>query len=355
MIVTHLREIQTRFSEKDKQFVNQLQKMYTEQSDIFRRYSRNDVSSTKERDLLVDASNRMGQVMKEHLSEIPQLHVYSFEQPRETHGTVSRMIAKLRNVETHNEEFVYYTQRAFETLFAYGFQESIRSKKNYFVIPTPVTSPTQNYAIHKLPDLDEQIHNTVMCVMLRGALLPSLIMAKEIQEYSSIGYVPNFALFRIKRDERKDASNMEYILHEEHSFYDIEQLHDKDVIIADPMNATAGSIDSVLKFIYERGAKPRSIKMFHIISAIQGALRLIRAHEDLNLQMYTLWMDPALNTQAYILPGLGDAGDRINGVDNDASPRNVMQLIANYGQNILNLYRDQIHKLEERLFGSLSL
>jgi len=50
-----------------------------------------------------------------------------------------------------------------------------------------------------------------------------------------------------------------------------------------------------------------------VISALKGALRIVRALE--NVELYTLWMDPVLNEKAYILPGLGDAGDRINGED----------------------------------------
>ena len=57
-------------------------------------------------------------------------------------------------------------------------------------------------------------------------------------------------------------------------------------------------------------------------------------------------MDPVLNEKAYILPGLGDAGDRLNGIDEDR-PRNMIQLIADYGQNIVNLYRNQVREIEE--------
>ncbi len=63
--------------------------------------------------------------------------------------------------------------------------------------------------------------------------------------------------------------------------------------------------------------------------------------------VYTLWMDPVLNEMAYIMPGLGDAGDRVNGVDEHERPRDMLQLIADYGSNIANLYRSQIRTIEE--------
>ena len=57
-------------------------------------------------------------------------------------------------------------------------------------------------------------------------------------------------------------------------------------------------------------------------------------------------MDPALNAAAYILPGLGDAGDRINGIDESDHPRNMIQLIADYGATIAGLYRHQLRAIE---------
>ena len=57
-----------------------------------------------------------------------------------------------------------------------------------------------------------------------------------------------------------------------------------------------------------------------------------------------------LNEKAYILPGLGDAGDRLNGVDGE-NPRNMIQLIGDYGSGILNLYRDQVREIEETVLG----
>jgi uracil phosphoribosyltransferase len=185
--------------------------------------------------------------------------------------------------------------------------------------------------------VDEEIENSVMCVMLRGALLPSMIMSKEIQEYSSKGYVTPFALFRIRRDDTKKEHNMEYILDLDKSFFDLDALDGKDLIFADPMNATGGSLVTIIKYLRDQGVRPKSIRFFNVISALKGTLRIIRALE--NVTVYTLWMDPVLNDKAYILPGLGDAGDRINGADKEEMDRNIIQLIADYGSTITSLYR----------------
>ncbi|WPQ90355.1 uracil phosphoribosyltransferase, partial [Treponema pallidum] len=61
---------------------------------------------------------------------------------------------------------------------------------------------------------------------------------------------------------------------------------------------------------------------------------------------------PVLNARAYIMPGLGDAGDRVNGVDVEDYPRNIIQLLADYGSNISGLYRSQLRKIEETVLGS---
>ncbi len=298
---------------------------------------------------LISLYNELGHLMKEIVSKEPHLNVYSFGTPREVHGEVSRLIAKLRDVRTERPEYLYYTQRAYELLFNFAFCGAVVEKKNYIVVRTPVTVPVQNYAVHKIPDVDRKIENSVMCVMLRGALLPSMIMSKEIQEYSSHDYVTPFALFKISRDETKKETDMEYVLNLDLSYFNLAELDGKDLFFADPMNATGGSFVTVVKYLLEQGVKPRSIKFFNVISALKGALRIVRALE--NVELYTLWMDPVLNEKAYILPGLGDAGDRINGEDFREKPRNMIQLIADYGSLVVSLYREQVRKIEQTVLG----
>jgi uracil phosphoribosyltransferase len=235
-------------------------------------------------------------------------------------------------------------------LFRLAYNQNHSENKNFLVVKTPVTTPVQNYAVHKIPDIDYKIENTVMCVLLRGALLPSMIVSKEIEEYSSHGYVTPFALFKIKRDESKKEKNMEYILDLDKSYFNMEDLNGKDLVFADPMNATGGSLVTVVKYLTENGVKPKSISFFNVISALKGALRVVRALD--NCTVYTLWMDPVLNSAAYIMPGLGDAGDRINGKDTDDAPRNIIQLIADYGSDIAGLYRSQLRKIEQTVLGT---
>jgi len=304
-------------------------------------------ASAKER--LIVLYNEMGKMMQEIAAREPNIHVYSFETPQTTHGEASRLIAKLRDTRTENPEFVYYIQRAYELLFNLAFSSSIPEKKNYILVDTPVGIPIQNFAVHKIPDIDEKVGNSVMCVMLRAALLPSMIVSKEIQEYSSHNYVTPFALFRISRDDTKEEHNMAYILNLEKSYFDLAALDGKDLFFADPMNATGGSLVTIVKYLLDQGIRPRSIKFLNVISVLKGSLRIVRAVE--NSEIYTLWMDPSLNSKAYIMPGLGDAGDRINGLDRQDRPRDVIQLIADYGVGITSLYRAQVRKIEETVLS----
>jgi uracil phosphoribosyltransferase len=333
-------------TEKDQEYLSTLDKLYEEAMESFKVLSSGGFSSTMatEEKKIISLYNEMGQVMQDVCKEVPGLKVFSFETQEESHAEASRVIAKLRDVKTGHQEFLYYTQRAFEMLFKLAYTTNHSDNKNYLVVKTPVTSPVQNFSVHKIPDIDFKIENTVMCVLLRGALLPSMIMSKEIEEYSSHGYVTPFALFKIKRDDSKKESNMEYVLDLDKSYFNIEDLNDKDLIFADPMNATGGSLVTVVKYLLDQGIKPRSIKVFNVISALKGSLRVVRALE--NCTCYTLWMDPVLNAKAYIMPGLGDAGDRLNGCDTEEAPRNILQLIADYGSNVADLYRSQLRKIE---------
>jgi len=335
-------------TERDHERIRLLDSKYGEAMDIFSRYDPASAGAKDVRDRMVGLYSELGHVMQELLREERNIHVFSFETPQFIHGEASRLIAKLRDVRTEQPEFVYYIQRAYELLFNMAFQGAPESK-HHILVRTPVGVPTQQYAIHKIPQVDDLTGNAVMCVMLRAALLPSMIVSKEIQEYHSQGYVTPFALFRIGRDDQRTEQDMAYVLDLKKSYFNLEMLDGKDWFFADPMNATGGSMITVVKFLKDQGVRPRSVKFFNVISAMKGCLRIARAVEDVDI--YTLWMDPALNEKAYILPGVGDAGDRINGRDSHDTPRGLIQLIADYGTRISALYRAQIRSIERTVLG----
>jgi len=345
-IILKAAELDGYLTGEDKESLLSLDNLFNKALEIFPRVE----AGKKEAEAdLIKLYNEMGLCLQEICRKVPKIHVYSFITPQEDHSEASRVIAKLRDINTENNEFLYYIQRSYEMLFKLAWGGIPASEKNYLIIKTPVTSPAQNFAVHKIANVDSKIGNTVMCVMLRGALLPSMIMSKEIEEYSSCGYVTPFALFKIARNDSKHESDMEYILDLNKSFFDLDSLDGKDLIFADPMNATGGSLVTVIKYLKSKGIKPRSIIFFNVISALKGALRVVRALE--NCDVYTIWMDGVLNKDAYIMPGLGDAGDRLNGKDNEANARNIVQLLADYGAGIANLYRNQLREIENTVLA----
>ena len=86
-------------------------------------------------------------------------------------------------------------------------------------------------------------------------------------------------------------------------------IEERDVFVVDPMLATGGSASDAIKLIKEKGAK--RIKFLGLLAAPEGMERLRNDHPDVDIYVATL--DSHLNDHGYIVPGLGDAGDRIFG------------------------------------------
>ena len=84
---------------------------------------------------------------------------------------------------------------------------------------------------------------------------------------------------------------------------------DRQVLVLDPMLATGGSAAAAIDFIKQRGGK--KIKLMCVIAAPEGVETLSKAHPD--VEIYCGVIDEKLNENCYIVPGLGDAGDRLFG------------------------------------------
>ena len=88
-----------------------------------------------------------------------------------------------------------------------------------------------------------------------------------------------------------------------------EDINKRQIFVVDPMLATGGSAVAAIDFVKQRGGK--NIKFMCLIAAPEGLATLQAAHPDVDI--YVAAKDRQLNDNAYILPGLGDAGDRIYG------------------------------------------
>ena len=99
--------------------------------------------------------------------------------------------------------------------------------------------------------------------------------------------------------------------HEPHEYYcklppDVEQ---RTCLIVDPMLATGGSATAAIQYLRDAGV--RDIRLLVLVAAPEGVRAVLEYDRDVRL--YTCALDRELNAGAYILPGLGDAGDRIFG------------------------------------------
>ena len=86
-------------------------------------------------------------------------------------------------------------------------------------------------------------------------------------------------------------------------------ISDRDVLVVDPMLATGGSADMAITKMKELGCK--NIKLMILVAAPEGVEVIAKKHPD--VQIYCAALDDHLNENGYIVPGLGDAGDRIFG------------------------------------------
>lgn len=99
--------------------------------------------------------------------------------------------------------------------------------------------------------------------------------------------------------------------HEPHEYYCKlpDPIEERQIVVVDPMLATGGSAIDAVDLIKKQGGK--KIKFMSIIAAPEGVKAFTEAHPD--VQLYVGCLDRCLNENAYICPGLGDAGDRIFG------------------------------------------
>lgn len=97
---------------------------------------------------------------------------------------------------------------------------------------------------------------------------------------------------------------------------------ERDAIVVDPMLATGGSASAAISFLKEDGIK--NIKLMCVIGAPEGVAKMQQDHPDVDI--FVAAMDDHLNEHGYIVPGLGDAGDRIFGTDRKSTRLNSSHL-----------------------------
>ena len=104
----------------------------------------------------------------------------------------------------------------------------------------------------------------------------------------------------------RDPKTLEAV---EYYFKMPQDMHERDVVVVDPMLATGNSAVAAIDRI--KAVNPKSVKFLCLLTCPEGVKTLHKAHPD--VAIYTAAVDRQLNDHGYILPGLGDAGDRIFG------------------------------------------
>ena len=89
------------------------------------------------------------------------------------------------------------------------------------------------------------------------------------------------------------------------------KVNNKTILVLDPMLATGNSSSAAIDLIKERGVKVKNIKLVSLLAAPEGIKNIRKNHKDLHI--FTCSLEKGLNKKKYIVPGLGDAGDRYMG------------------------------------------
>jgi len=198
------------------------------------------------------------------------------------HPLIRHKLTLLRNRNTTHKDFRQLAQEL-AGLMTYEVCRNMRTKA------CPIETPLEPYN-------GQELENEVTIVPVLRA---GLVMAQGMLDMIHNAKVGHIGLFR-------DENTLEPV-----QYYCKlpESTSESDVFIVDPMLATGGSASMAISLVKER--HPRSISFCCIIAAPEGIEVLQRNHPD--VQVVTMEIDRRLNENGYILPGLGDAGDRIYG------------------------------------------
>ena len=199
------------------------------------------------------------------------------------HPLIKHKVAILRDKSTGMKEFRELVEEI-TTMMTY---ESMRDVE---LVPVQVETPLETVTQYKVPD-----ESIAIVPILRAGLG----MVNGVHKVFPTARVGHIGMYR----------NEETLQPREYYCKLPDGIENKTVFLVDPMLATGGSACDALDALKKRGCK--KIKFMAIIAAPEGIETVARAHPDVPVYVSTL--DRQLNENGYILPGLGDAGDRLFG------------------------------------------
>ena len=199
------------------------------------------------------------------------------------HPLIDHKLAILRDKKTGTKEFREIISELGELLC----YEAMKDAKTYEV---EIETPMDRMKVRKI---NEDNYSFVPILRAGTGMLDGIINVVPNAKIGHIGmyrdeetFKPNVYFFKVPKDIEK-----------------------REVLILDPMLATGGSALDAIELLKEKGVT--KLKFLCIIASPEGIKAVEQKHPD--VQIYTTSIDNKLNEKAYILPGLGDAGDRIFG------------------------------------------
>jgi len=198
------------------------------------------------------------------------------------HPLVKRDVTLLRNEQTNCEKFRDAVTRISNIL-------AVEISKVFELSKTDIETPLEKTSGHIL---SQQV---VLVPVLRAGLGMVNGFLQIIPE-AMVGHIG------LERDEETLEPN-------EYYYKTPKDIHNAEVILLDPMLATGGSASEAIKYLKKRGVD--EIAFACLVAAPEGVNKLYRDHAD--VKIYGAVLDRVLNDKGYILPGLGDAGDRTFG------------------------------------------
>jgi uracil phosphoribosyltransferase len=200
-----------------------------------------------------------------------------------THPLVQHNLTRLRDERTGPQEF----RRVLGEVAALMIYEATRS---FAVEPVSIRTPLEKARGHALK------REVVLVPVLRAGLgmLDSIL---QLIPHARVGFIG------LKREE----TTLEATFYHKSLPADLSRF---EVILIDPMLATGGSAVAAMDLLSESDAK--RVRLVNLVAAPEG-IRHVRAHYP-DLPIFTAAVDRCLNAKGYILPGLGDAGDRLFGI-----------------------------------------
>ena len=199
------------------------------------------------------------------------------------HPLIADKLTRMRRADTSSQDFRMLLR---EISVLMGFEVT----RDFETVPATIETPI---CMGTFPVLKEHFFTIVPILRAGIGMVDGLL---ELMPYAHVGHI---GLFR-------DEETKEPV---EYYFKMPEGVENSVIIVVDPMLATGGSAADAIDNLKKRGCS--NIRLMNLVAAPEGVALMQERHPDVDI--YVAAVDEKLNKNAYIVPGLGDAGDRIFG------------------------------------------